>query len=128
MTMNNRSRTRPPMPARALRRQRGIVLIIALVVMVAMALAGVALVRSVDTTTSVVGNLAFRQASILPSNLAVEHAVAALFESNVIADREADLVAQSYFAKQQPGDDVTVTIERNGQTSDITVTLGRKPT
>ena len=31
-------------------------------------------------------------------------------------------------AKHQPGDDVTVTVERNGTTSDITVTLGKKPT
>jgi len=93
--------SRPP------RRQRGIVLIIALVVMVAMALAGVALVRSVDTTTSVVGNLAFRQASILPSNLAVEHAIAALFEASpsLVPNREVDLPAQSYFAKQQLGED-----------------------
>lgn len=104
MMMTNRSRARAE-PARSRRQQRGIVLIIALVVMVAMALAGVALVRSIDTTTSVVGNLAFRQASILPSNLAVEHAVLALFESNVLADRENNLPAQSYFPKQQPGED-----------------------
>ena len=104
MKTTARRRARPQ-PARPRRHQRGIVLIIALVVMVAMALAGVALVRSIDTTTSVVGNLAFRQASILPSNLAVEHAVLALFESNVIANRENDLPAQSYFAKQQPGED-----------------------
>ena len=41
-------------------------------------------------------------------------------------DEPADL--GEAIAKQQPGDVVTVTIERNGQTSDITVTLGKKPT
>ena len=41
-------------------------------------------------------------------------------------DEPADLGVA--IAKQQPGDDVTVTIERNGQTSDVTVTLGKKPT
>jgi type IV pilus assembly protein PilX len=61
------------------RRQRGIVLFIALIVMVAMTLAAVALIRSVDTTNTAVGNLAFRQSSILPANYAVETAVASLF-------------------------------------------------
>ncbi len=62
-----------------LRRQRGVVLFIALIVMVAMSLAAIALIRSVDTTNILIGNLAFRQASILPANLAVEQAAAALF-------------------------------------------------
>jgi len=57
--------------------QRGIVLVIALIVMVALSLAGIALMRSVETSTAVVGNLAFTQASALPANLAVEEAVAA---------------------------------------------------
>ena len=61
------------------RRQRGVVLFIALIVMVAMSLAAIALIRSVDTTNLVIGNLAFRQASILPANFAVEQAAAALF-------------------------------------------------
>lgn len=60
-------------------RQRGVVLFIALIVMVAMSLAAIALIRSVDTTTQVIANLAFRQASILPANLAIEDATAALF-------------------------------------------------
>src|SRR5438105_13509143 len=60
-------------------RQRGVVLFIALIVMVALSLAAIALIRSVDTTTTVIGNLAFRQASILPANMAVEEAAAALF-------------------------------------------------
>jgi type IV pilus assembly protein PilX len=59
--------------------QRGVVLFIALIVMVAMSLAAIALMRSVDTTTQVIGNLAFRQASILPANYALEDAAAGLF-------------------------------------------------
>jgi len=31
-------------------------------------------------------------------------------------------------ARHQPGDEITVTVDRNGQTSDFTVTLGKKPT
>jgi hypothetical protein len=60
-------------------RQRGVVLFIALIVMVAMSLAAIALIRSVDTTNILIGNLAFRQSSILPANMAVEQAAAALF-------------------------------------------------
>jgi Tfp pilus assembly protein PilX len=45
-------------------RQRGVVLLIALIVLVAMSLAGVALIRSVDTTVVVAGNLAFSQSAV----------------------------------------------------------------
>jgi hypothetical protein len=85
-------------------RQRGVVLFIALIVMVAMSLAAIALMRSVDTTTAVIGNLAFRQASILPANFAIEDAAAALFpDANPtfiprITDIRVDNPAQNYFA------------------------------
>ena len=41
------------------RRERGVVLFVALIAMVVMSLAGVALIRAVDTSGSVAGNLAF---------------------------------------------------------------------
>jgi hypothetical protein len=78
---------------------------VALIVLVAMALAALALIRSVDTTTAVVGNLGFRQASVLPANAAVEEAVAALFEKNTIADKAKHLPAQNYYATKQAGED-----------------------
>ncbi|MDQ6619933.1 MAG: hypothetical protein M3Z31_09585 [Pseudomonadota bacterium] len=102
-----RSNPRHPRP-----RESGIVLIIALVVMVALSFAGVALVRSVETTTAVVGNLAFRQAAISPANLAVETATAALFVDAskngvaLITDKTQDMPAQNYFASRQAGEDV----------------------
>jgi len=46
------------------RRQRGVVLFISLIVLVAMALAGIAMIRSVDTSLGIAGNIAFRQASL----------------------------------------------------------------
>ena len=100
-------RTRDFAPRRAPRRggQRGIVLVIALIVMVALSLAGIALMRSVDTSTAVVGNLAFTQASALPANLAVEEAVAALFEDELIPNVNQDLPAQNYYATRQNGED-----------------------
>jgi Tfp pilus assembly protein PilX len=85
--------------------QRGIVLVIALIVLAALSLAGIALMRSVDTSTAVVGNLAFTQASTLPANLAVEEAVAALFEDELIANVNQDLPAQNYYATRQNGED-----------------------
>jgi hypothetical protein len=92
-------------------RQRGVVMFIALIVMVALSLAAIALVRSVDTTNAIVGNLSFRMASILPANLGVEKAAAALFQDADIgnavriADRNADLPGENYYASRQPGED-----------------------
>lgn len=45
-------------------RQQGVVLLISLIVLVAMSLAGVALMRSVDTTVAIAGNTAFQQTAI----------------------------------------------------------------
>lgn len=93
------------------RRERGIVLIIALIVMVAMSLAGLALIRSVDTTTTIIGNLGLRQASIPPGNVAVEAAAAALFNNaapggiRTIANLDNDFSAENYFASRQAGED-----------------------
>jgi Tfp pilus assembly protein PilX len=94
----------------AIRRQHGVVLFIALIVMVAMSLAAIALIRSVDTTNLLVGNLAFRQSSILPANLAVEHAAAALFADASTTgvptiDPTTDLPAENYYSTWQANDD-----------------------
>ncbi len=94
-------------------RQCGVVLFVALIVMVALSLAAIALIRSVDTTTTVIGNLAFRQASILPANMAVEEAAAALFvdadplhtAGSRIPSRDSDLQAENYYASWQNSDD-----------------------
>lgn len=52
--------------------QRGVVLFIALIVLVAMTLAGLALMRSVDTGTIIAGNLAFRQSAMHVGDIGVE--------------------------------------------------------
>lgn len=59
-------------------RQRGVVLFVALIALVAMTLAAIALVRSVDTANVISGNLAFRQGGIQASDVGVEAAVTAL--------------------------------------------------
>lgn len=61
---------RTPVPSR----QRGAVLFIALIVLVAMSLAGIAIMRSVDTTTLIAGNIAFKQGTIQSSDSGIEQA------------------------------------------------------
>ena len=98
-------------------RERGVVLFIALIVMVAMSLAAVALIRSIDTTTTVIGNLAFRQAAILPANQAIERAASVLFTDahsvgTPIPDKTADYPDENYFASIQDPSAVADDIER----------------
>ena len=59
-------------------KQGGAALFIALIALVSMTLAGIALVRSVDTSNLIAGNLAFRQAALQTSDIGVEKAVDAL--------------------------------------------------
>lgn len=60
------------------RAQRGVVLFISLIVLVAMSLAGIALMRSVDSGVMIAGNLAFKQSTTLAGDSGVEAARAAL--------------------------------------------------
>lgn len=66
-------------------RQRGLVLFLALVALVVLSLAAVALIRSVDTSTLIAGNLAFKQAATTSADAGVESAItmlAAMRDSN----------------------------------------------
>lgn len=60
------------------RREGGIVLILVLIGIVAMTLAGIALVRATQTTNLIAGNFAFKQASLAATDSAVELAYAQL--------------------------------------------------
>ena len=57
-------------------KQHGVVLFFALIALVAMSLAAVALIRSVDTNSLIAGNLSFKQSSILSADRGVETAIA----------------------------------------------------
>jgi Tfp pilus assembly protein PilX len=77
LTMNEKIRrfpTRLPMP----RSQRGTMLIIALIVLVAMTLAGIATMRSVDTATVMAGNIAFRQSALNAADQGIQAGFALL--------------------------------------------------
>lgn len=56
-------------------RQRGVVLFFTLIALLAMSLAAVALIRSVDTSTLVAGNLAFKQSATASGDAGVETAI-----------------------------------------------------
>lgn len=62
--------------------QQGVVLLISLIVLVIMALASVALMRSVSTANVIAGNLAFQQAATTSGDQGVETAVAWLENNN----------------------------------------------
>ncbi len=56
-------------------KQRGVVLFFALIALLLMSLAAVALIRSVDTSTMIAGNLAFKQTATTSSDAGVETAI-----------------------------------------------------
>jgi type IV pilus assembly protein PilX len=86
---------------RSLHRQRGIVLLIALTVLVAMSLAGVALMRSVDNTVVIAGNIAFKQASLQVSDRGARDAMTWLGTKNptILADDDPSF---GYFSARPP--------------------------
>jgi Tfp pilus assembly protein PilX len=51
------------------RQQRGVVMFIALIILVAMTLAGIGMLRSIDTGGVIAGNMAFKQATINASDM-----------------------------------------------------------
>lgn len=92
-----------PMRAALHHRQRGVVLAIALIVLVAMALAAVALTRSVDISNLAAGNLAFKQSALSATDLGVQKALDKVASPGTF-DLTADSAANAYYAAIQPSD------------------------
>lgn len=80
--------------------QRGVVLLIALIMLVAMTLGGIALVRSVNMTNIIAGNLAFQQGATNSGDTGIEVAVSWL-EANNGATLYSSVAAQGYAATRQ---------------------------
>lgn len=95
-------RVTPPCPAPG--RQQGIVVFVALIAVVLMSLAAVGLMRSVHTSTLVVGNLAFRQAASAVASSAVEKAVYDMFQPGTIASPNNSDLNRNYYAFVQAGE------------------------
>jgi len=96
-----------PRPARRVRTgprrhaQRGVVMVFTLIALVLMLIAVTAVVRSVDTSTGIVGNLAFRRDLTNRAELAIAQAKAALNSGGSVyteAARRSDLAAAHYSA------------------------------
>jgi len=79
------------------RRERGTVLIIALIVLVAMTLAGIATMRSVDTATLMAGNIAFRQSAVNAADQGLQAGFGWL-SGNMSANLNSDNAGVGYFS------------------------------
>jgi type IV pilus assembly protein PilX len=82
------------------RRERGFILFIVLIVLVAMMLAGTALMRSVDTGTSIAGNFAFKQATVAAVDAGIAQAFAGTF-TRFSGATTGTTVANQYYATMQ---------------------------
>lgn len=80
-------------------RQRGVVLLITLIVLVAMMLAGIGMMRSIDTTTMIAGNVAFREATLQAGDSGMNTAFATLLK---IASVPTDKIVLSYNDGESP--------------------------
>lgn len=101
-----RSRRRAPplmLGSAARTAQRGAILIITLIVLVAMTLASIAMIRSVDTSTLIAGNLAFKQSATNSADAALTKAMDTLS----LGGAEQDNPAEGYYATSQDNLDIT---------------------
>lgn len=78
--------------------QRGVVLFVAMIVLVIMALAGVAMVKQSGTGLSIAGNMAFRQNATAAADLGTETAMAWWAPLRGTAALNADVPGQAYFS------------------------------
>jgi type IV pilus assembly protein PilX len=79
------------------RRQGGVVMLVALIVLVLMTMAGLALMRSMDTTNLIAGNMAFKQAATQAADAGLEAANGWL-EANLGSALQDDILDAGYTA------------------------------
>ncbi len=87
------------------RRERGVVLLIALIVLVAMTLAGLGMMRSIDTGTIVAGNIGFREAAVATGDTGIERARTWLMAN--INSLNTDQASAGYYSTRQDTLDIT---------------------
>ncbi|MFZ3320889.1 MAG: hypothetical protein WA190_00855 [Usitatibacter sp.] len=94
------------------RRERGVVLLIALIVLVAMTLAGIGMMRSIDSGTLVAGNIGFREAAVATADTGVEAARTWLIaNSNAL---NTDNATAGYYSTRQDNLDLTGNMTEGG--------------
>jgi Tfp pilus assembly protein PilX len=96
-------RNRRPMASPS--RERGVVLMIALIVLVAMTLAGLGIIRTIDTGTLVAGNIGYRQSALAGADNGAETALTWLTSNRTILDNDSPL--SGYYASRQDALDIT---------------------
>ena len=107
-SFSQRGRARAPRRAR----QGGTILIIALIVLVAMTLAGIATMRSVDTATITAGNIGLRQASVNAADQGIQAGVAwltAILNANLAStlindNHQSGTASKGYFSSVAAND------------------------
>ena len=90
-----------PLPGRKPNRpaaQRGVVLMVSLIILVALTLGGLALVRSVGTTNIIAGNLAFQQSATHASQVGIEDGINNFLEANDLSFFQTDNFTQGFAA------------------------------
>jgi type IV pilus assembly protein PilX len=82
----------------ARRAQAGMVMMVALIILIVMTLGGLALMRSMDTSNLIAGNMAFQQAATHSADAGVETAIAWLESQNNGASLDAHIPTVGYTA------------------------------
>jgi len=100
--------------------QRGFILVLTLVILVAMTLLGITLVRSVDTSTLIANNLSFRQSALMSGDRGTEAAIVWL--ENNKASLIDDVPASGYYATEQAGTDFTGKLTPGDTSDDVSWT------
>jgi type IV pilus assembly protein PilX len=95
------------LPAAMQRNERGISLLVVLVALVIISFAAIALMRSSDTGTLIVGNLGFQKTALAAGDAGTEAAIRWLIDNSDGARLFSDVAASGYFATTADDCDLT---------------------
>lgn len=90
-------------------RQQGVVLFVSLIILVSMSLAGIAMIRGVDASNIIAGNLAFKQGATLAADSGIESARTWLSNNSSGSTLYNDATSNGYYANWQSNVDLTGT-------------------
>lgn len=86
------------------RRQHGVTLLIALIVLVALTMASIAMMRSVDTSTVLAGNIGFRQSAVNAADQGIQAGYNWVLGQITGAALNSDAPANGYFSSVPAGE------------------------
>lgn len=89
--------------AGAIKKQSGIVLFIALIMLVAMTMAGLALMRGIGSGLGITSNLSFKQIATAQTDFGIENARTWLITQTNAAALKGSRTASGYFSSWDPG-------------------------